>query len=45
MEPEESVNVLGTQLGLCGVDPVTGFFRDGHCNTCVKTKAATLSAL
>ncbi|MEL6465103.1 MAG: DUF2237 domain-containing protein [Pseudomonadota bacterium] len=34
MEPEESVNVLGTNLQLCGMDPVTGFFRDGHCNTC-----------
>lgn len=34
MDPEDSVNVLGTELGLCGMDPVTGFFRDGHCNTC-----------
>lgn len=34
MEPDESVNVLGTELQVCGIDPVTGFFRDGHCNTC-----------
>jgi len=34
MEPDDSVNVLGTALSLCGSDPVTGFFRDGHCNTC-----------
>ncbi|KIC50887.1 DUF2237 domain-containing protein [Tateyamaria sp. ANG-S1] len=34
MEPDESVNVLGTALEVCGMDPVTGFFRDGHCNTC-----------
>ena len=34
MEPDDSVNVLGTALSLCGTDPVTGFFRDGHCNTC-----------
>ncbi|MEL7100676.1 MAG: DUF2237 domain-containing protein [Pseudomonadota bacterium] len=34
MEPEDSVNVLGEALELCGMDPVTGFFRDGHCNTC-----------
>ena len=34
MEPEESVNVLGGKLAVCGTDPVTGFFRDGHCNTC-----------
>ena len=34
MEPDDSVNVLGEDLVLCGMDPVTGFFRDGHCNTC-----------
>ena len=34
MEPEESLNVLGEPLQICGSDPVTGFFRDGHCNTC-----------
>lgn len=34
MEPEESVNVLGEPLAPCSSDPVTGFFRDGHCNTC-----------
>lgn len=26
-------NVLGGELELCGTDPVTGFFRDGCCNT------------
>ena len=34
MEPDESVNVLDGPLEICGLDPVTGFFRDGHCNTC-----------
>lgn len=34
MIPEESVNVLGGKLEICGTDPVTGFFRDGTCNTC-----------
>lgn len=34
MEKDPSVNVLGDTLTLCGTDPVTGFFRDGHCNTC-----------
>lgn len=34
MQPDDSINVLGTELTLCGSDPVTGFFRDGHCNTC-----------
>ena len=26
-------NVLGGPLQLCGSDPVTGFYRDGCCNT------------
>lgn len=26
-------NVLGGELIDCGTDPVTGFFRDGCCNT------------
>ena len=26
-------NILGTELQLCCSDPVTGFFRDGFCNT------------
>ena len=26
-------NVLGSKLVDCGTDPVTGFFRDGCCNT------------
>ncbi|MFA5882630.1 MAG: DUF2237 domain-containing protein [Acidimicrobiia bacterium] len=26
-------NVLGDELEPCGFDPVTGFFRDGCCNT------------
>lgn len=34
MEPDDSLNVLKEPLALCGMDPVTGFFRDGHCNTC-----------
>ena len=34
MEQDEPVNVLGETLQPCSFDPVTGFFRDGHCNTC-----------
>lgn len=34
MEQDESVNVLGGPLAHCSSDPLTGFFRDGHCNTC-----------
>lgn len=28
-----AVNVLGSELEPCGVEPLTGFFRDGSCNT------------
>lgn len=30
----ESKNVLGGELELCSSDPVTGFLRDGCCQTC-----------
>jgi uncharacterized protein (DUF2237 family) len=29
-----SLNVLGEPLEACSTRPMTGFFRDGHCNTC-----------
>ncbi|HMR09182.1 MAG TPA: DUF2237 domain-containing protein [Polyangiaceae bacterium] len=29
----ESRNVLGTELAECSDEPMTGFFRDGCCNT------------
>ena len=32
-ELDDSVNVLGEPLKPCSFDPVTGFFRDGCCNT------------
>ncbi|MDX1782249.1 MAG: DUF2237 domain-containing protein [Thalassovita sp.] len=32
--PSPSANVLGTALAPCSHDPLTGYFRDGHCNTC-----------
>lgn len=28
-----ATNVLGTELQSCSTDPVTGFYRDGCCNT------------
>ena len=31
-----SRNVLGQPLEPCSADPVTGFFRDGHCNSCAE---------
>ena len=36
MEMDESLNVLGETLLPCGERPRTGFFRDGHCNTCAQ---------
>jgi hypothetical protein len=33
MQAFESTNVFGEPLQTCGMDPVTGFFRDGCCNT------------
>ena len=32
-EIEASVNVLGEELKSCSQDPVTGFFRNGCCDT------------
>ncbi|WP_263367654.1 DUF2237 family protein [Edaphobacter bradus] len=28
-----ALNVLGQPLGTCGCEPMTGFYRDGCCNT------------
>ena len=32
-DADRELNVLGGPLEPCGVDPVTGFFRDGCCRT------------
>jgi len=34
MEMDESINVFGEKLEVCGKDPITGFYRDSKCNTC-----------
>ena len=34
MTPDPSLNVLGGALAACSTDPMTGYFRDGACNTC-----------
>lgn len=34
MQADESINVYGEPLEACSEEPLTGFFRDGHCNTC-----------
>lgn len=31
--PEQALNVLGTPLLACSYAPLTGYFRDGCCNT------------
>lgn len=36
MKIDESLNVFGEPLELCGADPITGFLRDGKCNTCTE---------
>ncbi len=33
MTREPAINVLGGELEPCSKDPLTGFFRDGCCNT------------
>ena len=48
-------NVLGTELQSCSEDPMTGFYRDGCCNTgaedrglhtvCVRVNAEFLSSV
>jgi uncharacterized protein (DUF2237 family) len=32
-DPAAERNVLGGPLQPCGIDPVTGFYRDGHCTS------------
>ncbi len=38
MDP--SINVLGEPLEPCSDDPLTGFFRDGACNTCAEDRGS-----
>ena len=33
MQIQPTRNVLGTELQPCGTDPLTGFYRDGCCET------------
>jgi uncharacterized protein (DUF2237 family) len=32
-DPADERNVLGGRLEVCGTEPLTGFYRDGHCAT------------
>jgi uncharacterized protein (DUF2237 family) len=36
MEKDPSLNVLGGKLESCSTDPMTGFFRNGACDTCAQ---------
>ena len=40
IQKDASVNVLGGALESCSSDPLTGFFRDGHCNTCAEDQGS-----
>lgn len=33
---DKSINVFGEALEVCGENPITGFYRDGKCNTCAE---------
>lgn len=33
MAIDKSINVLGTKLKICSCKPLTGYYRDGFCNT------------
>lgn len=36
MRMDPKINVLGGVLEECSTEPLTGFFRDGACNTCAE---------
>lgn len=36
MKLDPSINVLGAPLRPCSLDPITGFFRNGQCDTCTE---------
>jgi uncharacterized protein (DUF2237 family) len=40
MEKDPSVNVLGTELQPCSTRPMTGFFRNGACDTCPQDRGS-----
>jgi uncharacterized protein len=40
MDKVPSVNVLGTALVPCSINPLTGFFRNGACDTCAQDQGS-----
>ena len=37
---DESVNVLGGRLAPCSLEPLTGYFRNGACDTCTEDRGS-----
>lgn len=40
MTKDPSLNVLGGALAPCSTEPLTGFFRNGACDTCVQDQGS-----
>ncbi|SLN44737.1 DUF2237 family protein [Pseudooctadecabacter jejudonensis] len=40
MDMDPSLNVLGEALAPCSTDPLTGFFRNGACDTCAQDRGS-----
>lgn len=40
IEIDEPVNVLGERLEACSTEPMTGFFRNGRCDTCEEDRGS-----
>ena len=40
IQKDKEINVLGEPLATCSNEPLTGFFRDGHCNTCAEDRGS-----
>lgn len=38
--PDPSLNVYGDPLEPCSDEPLTGYFRDGACNTCAQDQGS-----
>ncbi|WP_417606482.1 DUF2237 family protein [Primorskyibacter flagellatus] len=40
MKKDPEINVLGGGLESCSTSPLTGYFRDGACNTCAQDQGS-----
>ena len=40
MDKDPSLNVLGQPLGPCSSNPLTGYFRNGACDTCTQDQGS-----